>query len=54
MQWFVIKLKKLILDHFLLKNSGKKKSFESILSIYGAVTSCKKSGKSHALNFNEN
>ena len=57
MHWFVIKLKKLILDHFLSKNLCKffpqKSHLSQILSSYGAVTSLKKSEKFHILIFHK-
>ena len=53
MHRFVMKLTELILSTFLSKNSSTrfftKKLFESIISIYTAVTSFEKSEKFHAL-----
>ena len=55
MHWFLIKLKKLNLGHFLFKNHRARffppKLLCSILILYATVTSCKNSEKIHALIF---
>ena len=52
---YIQKVKKIIFGHFLAKNHSKKffpkKLFESISSLYTAVTSCKKIIKSPCIDF---
>ena len=58
MHWFLIKLKKLDLGHFLFKNHSArffpKKLFCLILILYATVTSCKNSEKNPYTDFLQN